>query len=77
MLTQKKAKILYSEKCTCNKVITLPSTLTLPALILSLWAQIEDGMDQLQNKTTCSNRKKKVFIRILFPFSTLEETTVM
>lgn len=35
--------------------------LSLPALVISLWIQIKDSMDQLQNKTTCRNTEKCLF----------------
>lgn len=37
-------------------------TLHKPSLIFFLWTQVEDGMDELQNKTTC----KKVFTNLRY-----------
>lgn len=56
-----------------------PNRSSLPPLILSLWAQIEDGMDQLQNKTTCSNTESvySVFTSIFHSGRKKLATTVM
>lgn len=46
-----------------------------PALVLPLWTQVEDGVDQLQNKTTCINSNRDSAL-ILF-YSVFQENLII